>query len=367
MFGALAFAAVAFASVADTGTTTHTGTGAPNAVVTTSASGKVKRTGSGAPLAAATVSGTGHSSFASNFRTPAAIGGIPFADGTFAEGGAAAILGPHTGSGATSSAATVVGIGSKKIVDVGYGSDDLFAGVTMAGSGIPPAKGGGGPGVTATVVGTGSLRRTGNSNLLALATVVGSGTKTGSSVTHTGTGAPNAVATVIGTGRVRHPGTGAIVSAATVVGLGLITQRALFPSGGADTSFLTNYTKDRLIGHMWGSFVWTKPTQIWWGLLLTAPGALAGGTEVSGLGYGRVALFPADTNYAQSGGLTSNLKFIQWPVVAGDWGTIVGVGRYDVATGGNLEGGVLLQMPITVLAGDPSPAFPLGMLTIQIP
>jgi hypothetical protein len=67
-------------------------------------------------------------------------------------------------------------------------------------------------------------------------------------------------------------------------------------------------------------------------LFTVAPGETGGGTEVSGGGYARQSF----TLTAASGGATSNAADITFGPATANWGTIVAVGIFDAATGGNM-------------------------------
>jgi len=146
-----------------------------------------------------------------------------------------------------------------------------------------------------------------------------------------------------------------------------------FLSGTGPGSFLTTYLKDTFFGHWFRTATWAKPTQAWWALFTVAPAPDGtGGVEVTGAGYLRVQVNPADSNYSApttpSGTLRvlTNAVTIQFPQVLGDWGQIVGAGRFDSAVNGNLEGFTLITTPTYVKAGDSPPSFPPGSLTITI-
>jgi hypothetical protein len=170
-----------------------------------------------------------------------------------------------------------------------------------------------------------------------------------------------------------HAGIGNVLLKFTAVGSTLINH-ALF-SGTGPGSFPSKLIKDRFLDHWFRSTPWVKPTQKWWALFTSAPAFDGtGAQEVAAFGYVRVELDAGDANYSAeitpagsgSAQLISNAVLIQFGEILADYGRIVGVGCFDAAIGGNLEGFALLDSPFNVLAGDAPPYFPPGMLKIQV-
>jgi len=96
------------------------------------------------------------------------------------------------------------------------------------------------------------------------------------------------------------------------------------------------------------------------GLFTTLPNDNGtGGTEVSGGGYARQAV----TFGAPSNGSMSNSADITFPLATANWGTIVGFGIFDAATGGNLLYFGSLTTSKSIESGDQL-RFPAGNLTI---
>ena len=143
----------------------------------------------------------------------------------------------------------------------------------------------------------------------------------------------------------------------------------------------SNYLENKLIDHLVRSGTFAKPAALFVALLTAAPTDAGGGTEVTGGGYARVALPPADTNWtATQGGIsgastgtsgaTSNAVVVTFPAPTADWGTaaapVTHFGLYDAATAGNL----LVFAPLTtareILAGDPAARFQSGALQITV-
>src|SRR5215471_16001614 len=93
--------------------------------------------------------------------------------------------------------------------------------------------------------------------------------------------------------------------------------------------------------------------------LFTATGVDAGTgfTEVSGSGYARTATSGAGWNAAGGSmpSTNSNLTDIIWPTATASWGSVIAVGAYDAASGGNLLWwdylGNFTWQPFTAVAG----------------
>jgi hypothetical protein len=122
----------------------------------------------------------------------------------------------------------------------------------------------------------------------------------------------------------------------------------------------------------------TGPSNVYIGLFTATPADVAGGTEVTGGSYARVAVASSLANWAGTqsaasttassgtGGQTSNNNAITFPAPTANWGVVTGIGIYDASTAGNL----LLWAPLTanktVNNGDAAPSFVAAALTIQI-
>lgn len=138
----------------------------------------------------------------------------------------------------------------------------------------------------------------------------------------------------------------------------------------------SDFLENALIDWFWrGQAAPTLPADLHFGLFTTAPSDAGGGTEVSGGGYARVAVTRSLANFAGtqgagtttastgSSGQTSNNAAITFPTPSGNWGTVVAVGVFDAATGGNLLVWSNLTTPKTVNNGDPAPSFAAGAFT----
>lgn len=96
----------------------------------------------------------------------------------------------------------------------------------------------------------------------------------------------------------------------------------------------------------------------------------AGGTEVTGGSYARVAFTNNTTNWPAASGTSPTSKAngvaVTFPAPTANWGTIVGFAIYDAATVGNLLAWGSLSSNKTVNNGDAAPSFAIGALTITL-
>lgn len=86
-------------------------------------------------------------------------------------------------------------------------------------------------------------------------------------------------------------------------------------------------------------------------VLLDANGA--GGTEVTAVDYGRVAVTNNDTNFpAASGGEKTNGTAIDFGTLANDWGEVTGAAWFDASSGGNFSYAGPFSVTRDLRAGD---------------
>src|SRR5262245_42349315 len=139
----------------------------------------------------------------------------------------------------------------------------------------------------------------------------------------------------------------------------------------------SDYLENFLIDHLFRARAFPKPTALYLALYTAPPADAGGGTEVTGGGYARVAVAPADINWTatQGGtvgnssgtsGKTTNAGLIQFPTPSANWGTVTHYGILDAATAGNLLIWDALDGSITVVLGGPAPSFPAGALQITV-
>lgn len=118
-------------------------------------------------------------------------------------------------------------------------------------------------------------------------------------------------------------------------------------------AIISTYAADKLLDHLLGTTAYTMPT-VYLGLFTTAPTMPAGtgGVEVSttSTGYAREEL----TGHvgASSGETATTTANVGFPAATGNWGTVVGVGLFDAATGGDLLAYAPLDTPQTVTTSD---------------
>lgn len=122
----------------------------------------------------------------------------------------------------------------------------------------------------------------------------------------------------------------------------------------------------------------TGPSNLYFGLLTTAPSDTGGGTEVTGGSYTRVTVASTLTNYAGTQGAgtsvastgntgtTSNNGVISFPSPTASWGAVSHFGIYDASTGGNLLFHGALTTPKTINSGDAAPSFAAAAFSLQI-
>lgn len=141
---------------------------------------------------------------------------------------------------------------------------------------------------------------------------------------------------------------------------------------------MSNYLENKLIDYIFRGQAFTPPSTLYFAALTVAPSDTGGGTEVTGGSYARVAVTASMSNFSgtQGAGTTSgsngtsgttyNNVDIQFPSPTANWGTVVGMGVFDAASGGNL----LVYGPIspskTVNSGDLPPKFSANQWAFQI-
>jgi hypothetical protein len=95
-------------------------------------------------------------------------------------------------------------------------------------------------------------------------------------------------------------------------------------------------------------------------LYTAAPGETGGGTEVTGGSYARVAVPPADANWAApsgGNGVTSNVNAATFPAPTANWGVVTHTAEVDRSAAGNIEMYGALTTPKTINNGDAAPSF----------
>jgi hypothetical protein len=102
----------------------------------------------------------------------------------------------------------------------------------------------------------------------------------------------------------------------------------------------TDYLEQKVLEYVFRGQPFAQPSALYVGLFTVLPTSDAGtgGTEVSGGGYQRMSLgtlSSAWTAWTAASGIR-NAADISFPQATTAWGTVVGMGIWDAATGGNL-------------------------------
>ena len=102
-------------------------------------------------------------------------------------------------------------------------------------------------------------------------------------------------------------------------------------------SALSAYLENKIADHTLGAVTYTPPATLYLALFTAAPSETAGGTEVSGGSYVRLAISNNATNFPNAvSGVKSNGVALTFIEATGNWGTITHWGLFDASTGGNL-------------------------------
>ena len=98
-------------------------------------------------------------------------------------------------------------------------------------------------------------------------------------------------------------------------------------------SAMSDYLEDKLLDHILAVTPFSAPSNVYLGLSIASMGENAGGTELSGNGYARVAV----AFDAASGGTTDNTAVVDFPACTGsNWGAVAYWSIWDASTGGNM-------------------------------
>jgi hypothetical protein len=141
----------------------------------------------------------------------------------------------------------------------------------------------------------------------------------------------------------------------------------------------TDYAENKIVDAVFRGQPLNAPATFYVGLFTTADNdAGSARVEVSGGSYARVAVTSSLANWAGTqgagttvasngtSGTTSNNNAITFAAPTASWGSIVGMGLFDAATGGNEWVYGTLSTPKTVNSGDPAPSFAAAALSIQV-
>lgn len=139
----------------------------------------------------------------------------------------------------------------------------------------------------------------------------------------------------------------------------------------------TNYFENLIIDHVFRAQALSLPAAWHFALFTVAPTEAGGGTEVTGGSYARVGVTRSLANFAGTQGLTTttastgttgttaNNAAITYPAPTANWGTVVAIGVFDAATGGNMCFYGALSTNRTINNGDAAPLFPISSFTYQ--
>lgn len=128
----------------------------------------------------------------------------------------------------------------------------------------------------------------------------------------------------------------------------------------------SNFLELEILDHVFGAAAYTAPATLYFALFTVTPSDSGGGTEVSGGSYARVGMTNNATNFpAASGGAKSNGVAITFPAATAAWGTVVAMGVFDAASGGNLLAWGALTTSKTISNGDTA-SFPIGDFDVTL-
>lgn len=151
-----------------------------------------------------------------------------------------------------------------------------------------------------------------------------------------------------------------------------LTVAALAVPNAAHAAAMTNYLENKVVDWMLRGQTFTPPTSTYFALFTACPTDAAGGTEVSGGNYARVALASSLANWAGTqgagttvassgtGGQTSNNIAVTFPAPTASWGV------FDASSAGNLLIYAPLTINKTINNGDAAPSFPAGGATFTV-
>jgi hypothetical protein len=129
----------------------------------------------------------------------------------------------------------------------------------------------------------------------------------------------------------------------------------------------SDYLEAKVLDHVLGGGDYSRAANVYCALFTTAPTDAAGGVEVSGGAYARVAMTNNATNWPAASGTTPTIKAngtaITYPRATAAWGTVAAWALFDAASAGNLLFWGTLTTPKAV-AIDDTPSFGVGALTI---
>lgn len=99
----------------------------------------------------------------------------------------------------------------------------------------------------------------------------------------------------------------------------------------------SDYLENALLNHLLGGGDYARPATVYLALFTVAPSDAGGGTEVAAEDYARLAIANDATQWpAAAAGAKTNGEALAFDPAETAWGTVVAVGVFDAAAGGNL-------------------------------
>ena len=142
---------------------------------------------------------------------------------------------------------------------------------------------------------------------------------------------------------------------------------------------LSDYLENKVIDWLLRGQAYTPPSTVYVALFTVADNdAGTGRTEVSGGSYARVAVASSLTNWAGtqsaastvastgSSATTTNNNTVTFPAPTAAWGSVVAMGVFDAASGGNELFYTTLAQAKTINSGDAAPSFAPGTLSFVL-
>ncbi len=115
----------------------------------------------------------------------------------------------------------------------------------------------------------------------------------------------------------------------------------------------TTYLANNLLNHQMGGPDYVRPVTLYLALFTGIPNVNGTGPEITGPGYGRLAVTNNITNFpTASGGLKVNGVLLTMASPTGSWGVATHFGWWDASTGGNLLRFGQLTVAKTIDNGD---------------
>ncbi len=107
-----------------------------------------------------------------------------------------------------------------------------------------------------------------------------------------------------------------------------------------------------ILGHLFGSTTWSKPTALYLGALTATPADVGGFVEVAAAEHVRLQNDPSDTNWVeQTNKSRINGALLMFADPLTDWGDVSAIGLFEAASGGDPIAWADLPEPVTVAAG----------------